>query len=302
MILTLSRSLRSAGAFPEHYRRNIGPLAEAGYDVYSICLPGYGRSEKPSLPYSQYLWAQFCADFVTGVIGQPVVLAGNSIGGFISTTVAALLTSKVVSGVVLLNSAGKIDPAFTAQIRASPAGLEKLRERGNIPSVVVEAASRGLFGYLQGSVKGQLTRLYPTVPSSVDDYLADEIQRASSDPGALGVFRSAFFLPPPVPIDYNLAAADCPVLVLQGVLDPLNDSKARARDLETSLRGVSRRSFKVVRMQLGHCPMDEDPAAVNREIQSFLEDAVLPFMREQQQGGKVASAAPAAATGAAARF
>lgn len=28
-------------------------LAAAGYDVYSPTLPGYGRSEKPVLPYGQ---------------------------------------------------------------------------------------------------------------------------------------------------------------------------------------------------------------------------------------------------------
>ncbi len=31
------------GAFGEHYRRNVGPLAAAGFEVFAPTLPGYGR-------------------------------------------------------------------------------------------------------------------------------------------------------------------------------------------------------------------------------------------------------------------
>lgn len=37
----------------EHYRANVAALAAAGYDVYAPTLPGYGRAEKPVLPYGQ---------------------------------------------------------------------------------------------------------------------------------------------------------------------------------------------------------------------------------------------------------
>lgn len=57
--------------------------------VYAPTLPGYGRTEKPSLPYSQYLWVSFLRDFIVEVIRRPVVVAGNSIGGFISASLAA---------------------------------------------------------------------------------------------------------------------------------------------------------------------------------------------------------------------
>ncbi len=40
----------------EHYRGNVAALAAAGYDVYAPTLPGYGRAEKPVLPYGQVCW------------------------------------------------------------------------------------------------------------------------------------------------------------------------------------------------------------------------------------------------------
>ena len=57
--------------------------------VYAPTFPGYGRSEKQALAYSQELWRDFLRDFVLEVVRRPVVVAGNSIGGFISASLAA---------------------------------------------------------------------------------------------------------------------------------------------------------------------------------------------------------------------
>ena len=40
-----------------------------------------------------------------------------------------------------------------------------------------------------GGIEKQLKRLYPSRPDLADEWLAREIGRAASDPGALGVFR-----------------------------------------------------------------------------------------------------------------
>lgn len=44
------------GAFGDQWRFNLGPLAAAGYTVYAPTLPGFGRSEKAALQYSQNAW------------------------------------------------------------------------------------------------------------------------------------------------------------------------------------------------------------------------------------------------------
>ena len=68
------------GASWEHYRDNIKSLAE-GNRVWALSLLGFGRSEKPDVVYTQDLWAELIRDFIVEVIGEPVVLVGNSIGG-----------------------------------------------------------------------------------------------------------------------------------------------------------------------------------------------------------------------------
>jgi pimeloyl-ACP methyl ester carboxylesterase len=102
------------------------------------------------------------------VVRGPVVLVGNSIGGFISASVAADYPD-LAAGLVLLNSAGPIDAKYSpakAPARRSPP-----------PSPVASAISLGLLAYLERSIKPTLKWLYPTNPGAADEWLGDEIYR-----------------------------------------------------------------------------------------------------------------------------
>lgn len=69
------------GAFYEHYRDNLPSIASGGNRVWAITLLGFGRSEKPSIVYNELMWAELLRDFIISVVGEPVHLVGNSIGG-----------------------------------------------------------------------------------------------------------------------------------------------------------------------------------------------------------------------------
>lgn len=99
------------GAFWEHYRDNLRGLAEKGYRVFALTLIGFGRSEKPNVTYTELLWAELVRDFIVEIVQEPVVLAGNSIGGFTTTIVSGLWPS-LVSSLILLNTAGKVIPDY----------------------------------------------------------------------------------------------------------------------------------------------------------------------------------------------
>jgi pimeloyl-ACP methyl ester carboxylesterase len=206
---------------------------------------------------SQDLWRDFLADFVIGVVQRPVVAAGNSIGGFVAASLAADYPG-AVAGLALLNSAGRLAEGYApppVPPRASPP-----------PALVADAVSAALFRFLEGDVPSQLKRLYPAAPARADAWLAAEILRASTDPGALGVFRSVFFLPPPRALNWLVAEAfGGPTLVLQGVRDPLNDARGRAAAL-----GRLCPRARVVLLDAGHCPQDEAPEAANAALAEFV--------------------------------
>lgn len=51
------------GAFGEHFRGNFEAVSEQ-CNVFAPTFPGFGRSEKGALPYSQVLWTEFLRDFI----------------------------------------------------------------------------------------------------------------------------------------------------------------------------------------------------------------------------------------------
>ncbi|PNW74124.1 hypothetical protein CHLRE_13g586350v5 [Chlamydomonas reinhardtii] len=257
------------GAFGDQWRGNMAALAAAGFRVLAPTFPGFGRSQKAAVPYSQDLWRDFLRDFTLQVAGGPVVVAGNSIGGFISSSMAADYPA-LVKGLVLLNSAGPVDASFNIEAwRAAVAAGRKAP-----PALVVSAISSALFWYLERTVPSTLKWLYPTNPAKADEWLAAEILRAAGDSGAVDVFKAVFYLPPPRALNWLVKDAYAgPAMVLQGALDPLNDAKSRAREMGQLCPNV-----QVVLLQAGHCPHDEVPDQVNAALLGFIRDTVLPAM------------------------
>lgn len=79
------------------------------------------------------------------------------------------------------------------------------------------------------------------------------------------VLKSGFYLPPARPLPYMLNTLfKGPVLIVQGVLDPLNNSAGRADSLEAAIT-----NSKKVCIDAGHCPHDEVPEKVNAAIMDF---------------------------------
>ena len=79
------------GASAYHWRYTIPALSEK-YRVYAVDMLGFGWSQKATdVEYSGgRLWGRQLNAFVKEVVGgKPVVLAGNSLGGYASLATAA---------------------------------------------------------------------------------------------------------------------------------------------------------------------------------------------------------------------
>lgn len=101
------------GASAYHWRYNIIELAKK-HRVFAVDLLGFGWSDKALVDYSSTIWSDQIAAFIKEVVDDgPVVLAGNSLGGYNSLATAAGYP-ELVKGVVLLNGAGRIEDVQTA--------------------------------------------------------------------------------------------------------------------------------------------------------------------------------------------
>jgi pimeloyl-ACP methyl ester carboxylesterase len=72
--------------FPElsfAWRHQMKPLADAGFHVVAVDLPGYGRSDKPDVQYDME-WVNAClAGVITGLDHERAVMVGHDWGGLL---------------------------------------------------------------------------------------------------------------------------------------------------------------------------------------------------------------------------
>lgn len=249
------------GAFLDHYRDNIIPLADNGHRVWAITLLGFGKSEKPNIEYTELVWAELLRDFIIDVVGEPVHLVGNSIGGYFSTAVAGLWPG-IAKSLILINTAGSIDPGYSSV---------QLIEREET-STVAWLGARLLLLYLQLRVRQLATECYPSHPERVDDWLVNEMLRASYDPGAIVILESVFNFNLSVPLNYLFNLFGGKILVIQGTKDPLSKSKPRLSMIKEHCIGVS-----IKELDAGHCPHDEKPELVNSIVSEWVASVESSF-------------------------
>ncbi|KAJ6849334.1 uncharacterized protein M6B38_270095 [Iris pallida] len=237
------------GAFLEHFRDNISSMADSGHRVWGITLLGFGRSEKPNFVYSELMWAELLRDFIVDVVGEPVHLVGNSIGGYFSASVAGLWPS-LAKSLVLINTAGSVVPDYSR--------LPLVEARKTSGTGIAWLGSRLLLLYLRLRAGNILKNCYPNNTRRADDWLINEIVRSSYDPGVLVVLESVFNFNLSVPLNYFLDSFGGKVLVIQGMKDPLSNSKLRLSKIRENCGWTTIRE-----LDAGHCPHDEVPDEVN---------------------------------------
>jgi pimeloyl-ACP methyl ester carboxylesterase len=254
------------GASTDHWRKNVNGL-EDEFEVWAIDLLGFGRSAKPSWEYSGDLWRDQLHDFIQHVVGQPVVLAGNSLGGYVSLCVATQRPESA-AGLVLINSAG---PFTDIQGTTKPDPIREVM--GSVVQTLFRQdwASFLLFQYVRqrSVIRKTLEKVYLD-QSAVTDRLIEEIYRPSCDPGAEKVFASVFRTPQGEKVDVLLNQLTVPLLMLWGEADPW----INARD-----RGAKFRSYHPqlteYYLQAGHCPHDEIPDQVNDLLRNWVLETVM---------------------------
>lgn len=262
------------GASTDHWRKNITGLS-TDFEVFAIDLLGFGRSTKAKLQYGGDVWRDQLHDFISEVIGQKTILAGNSLGGYACLSVAAQYSDSA-AGVVLLNSAGPFNQtpstsepeALQSQIQPpkQPSPLQKIF--GNSVKWIFQQrlAQSLLFQYTRQRwvIRRTLEKVYLD-KTAVTDQLVAEIQRPAYDSGALDVFVSVFSTPQGEKVDVLLKQLTCPLLLLWGEADPWMNARERSQKFHQYYPDLTEYF-----LQAGHCPHDEVPNQINPLIRDWI--------------------------------
>ncbi|WP_250038408.1 alpha/beta fold hydrolase [Paractinoplanes maris] len=189
-----------------HSYRFLAPaLAGAGYRVANVDIRGCGDS---SLGWDGYSRTGIAGDLVAVVrhLGGPAVIIGQSISGG-AATIAAATAPDLINGVIEL-------APFT---RVQPFDLGGLMRVKRFRSGYTQMAQVMVRGSLAGWKK-YLDVAYPVKPADWDAELT-RIAAKLTEPGRMKVLQ-AMCKTSPSDAGAQLANVTCPVLVIEGSLDP----------------------------------------------------------------------------------
>jgi pimeloyl-ACP methyl ester carboxylesterase len=255
------------GASTDHWRKNISELSQE-FQVWAIDLLGFGRAAKPAWTYSAQLWREQLHDFITEVIDRPVVLAGNSLGGYAALCVAAAYPEST-AGLILINSAG---PFTDSTHPKEPNLIQKVLSKGITSFLQNPIGNSLLYKFVQRKtfIRNTLKKVYVD-QSAVTNQLVDEIYRPSCDPGAPQVFASVFSNQQGEKVDVMLGEMQCPLLMIWGEGDPWIDARKRGEKFRACYPQLDDHYLAA-----GHCPHDEVPGQVNAIVHNWIKGHCLP--------------------------
>lgn len=263
--------LHGFGVGEFHFDENMEAMASmTGRDCYAFDWVGQGKSwprcgEAKGLKVCAETWMLQLEHFLENVVGQPAVLVGNSLGGFLGT-IEASRRPDLVAGLALVNPTpfwGLWDPENGAPIWDATLPAPR----------VPRAIGATWFNTLRNpdNVCRLLKQVYAT-EEKCDAELVEQICEAAEAEYGPNVFASILFSPRPRE-SFDDALRDVyksgiPVGLFYGKEDPWVSPMWGQRAFRRCDRDVPYYEMS----PSGHCPHHETPAATNLALCDWLQN------------------------------
>jgi len=261
--------LHGFGASSGHWRDNAEAIAAAGYRVYAMDLLGFGQSDQPGGRLDNRLWSRQLQCFLEQIVGQPAVVAGNSLGSLVGLTTAVFRPELVVAVV----AAPLPDPTLL-----SPLPLRRSPWSRRWQRWLVLLVSRCLPLGLLIAVLRQNPLLRMGLASAyagserIDNELVQLIRwpaSRSTAGRALGAMvRGMALRPARATAPQLLLRLNRPLLLLWGRRDRLVPPVIAERVVQQAPAGLAELHWLE---GLGHCPHDEAPETFNTALIGWLK-------------------------------
>lgn len=243
--------LHGLGASMYTWRKNIAPIAAAGFRVIAFDNRGFGFSDQPASGYDNAAYARLAVALLDSLHLADAALVGHSMGGAIAAQVAITYPRRV-RGLILIGAAGLgvREPLLFRVARWPVVGRALLAFRG-----------RGLTGRILRSMYADPSRV---TEEDVDQYYAPLV-RVGYAHALREVLRHFRF----DGLSGQLDRVAAPTLILWGGYDrvvPLPLGRAFAA-------GIPRSALLIV-PNAGHAVQEEAPDEVNRLVIKFLSEGM----------------------------
>ena len=254
--------------FPEFWwswRAQLGALAAAGYRAVAVDLPGYGRSDKPDVPYDEP-WVNAClAGAVESLGAEQCVIAGHDWGGLLVWPFVRRYPH-LVAGVVGINTPdlprGTLPPLAVMEhvFGDKPNYIMQFQPYGPAEYII----GRDPRAFMEAMLLGPATRQPQVFTSDVVDRFTEVFATDGALTPPLSYYRS---------MDVNWHAAadlperiDRPALMVCAEHDPVL-RPAMSEGMEDRISDLTR----VLIEDCGHWTQQEQPDAVNAAMIDWLD-------------------------------
>lgn len=238
-------------------------LAEEGYYVLAVDLPGFGLSETyPDRKTSQRRHAAVLKALLDSLSIDAAFIGGNSMGGGVAWYFASEYHGAqfTVRGVILIDAVypGMVTEENDSGLRgllSSPVGklLSKMT-----PRFLFKSLFKGAYGTEVAPSEDVVDRYYFLLRGEGHrEAIVSQTVEPEPEGSPSGLERLL-----------RLKEEDIPVLLMWGALDswiPVETAELFAQTLELTLENV------VIYETLGHVPMEEDPVQTIEDVLRFLE-------------------------------
>ena len=252
----------------------VGPAVAKTHRALALDLAGFGQTPLLGRAATVGANARLVHDFVESVIGEPVTLIGNSMGGHITVLVAADHPELVERAVL-------VDPAVPGvHVRRPEPAMLAVMATLSVPGLAETVLDRRTRTLAPEQLVRQTLALVCADPTRLSPEIVEAHIRLTRERGHLGPQNTRAFIQATRSIGLRMAdprfwlrarKVKAPVLVVHGELDRVIPVAA-ARELVHRVPGWKLEVIEGV----GHVPMMETPALFLEVVGGFLGDRIAP--------------------------
>ena len=226
------------------------------HTVYNLDLPGCGRSEKPGMTYTNFVYVQMISDFIKKIIGQKTdVIASGFSGSFV--TMACHNEKELFNKIMLVN------PPSLTQLKQMPNRKDRLLK------AALEIPIFGTLVYHMIVSRDNINNLFIEKmyynPFHVDNQMADAYYEAAHKGGYYTRFLYSSLAAKYININicHALKALDNSIYIVEGETEP--NGKAVTDDYCASNPAIEVSVLKETK----HLPHVEAPEAFLEQVKIF---------------------------------
>lgn len=238
---------------------NIVDALASKYTVYAVDLLGCGRSDKPVITYTNFLYVQMITDFVKNVIGESTNIVTSGFSGSLAVT-ACNYDSTLFKKLILIN------PPEIGKLNQNPT------KQSQIAKYILEIPILGTFIYnmisLRGNIDLMLTEKYMYNPFHVNSEMVDTYYESAHRGNGNGryVLSSISGKYMNMNISHALKAINNSILIVGGKQQPNIDSTIN------SYKKINSSIESVILSKAKYLPHYESPEKILEQIQFFFTE------------------------------